>query len=171
MAFEEPKYTILSKLEHIEIRQYQEYLVAQAEVEGSRDQAGSNGFKILAAYIFGNNKEKDNISMTAPVVQTETKGDRKWVIQFMMPSKFAMSTLPSPKDQRVHFKQIPARKIAAITYSGRWSETNYNENLEILNREIKKANLKPKGVPLWARYNSPFTPWFLRKNEILIELE
>lgn len=184
MAFEEPKFSVISKLEEIEIRQYSEYLVAETEVQGDRDEAGSAGFKILAGYIFGNNRGDNNIAMTAPVVQTEretlemgsplisqSSEKQKWTLQFMMPSKYSLDTLPKPKDPRVHFKQVPARKMASITYSGRWTESNYKEHLDVLIHEMSKAKLKGKGTPIWARYNSPFTPWFLRKNEILIEIE
>ncbi len=169
MAYEEPKFTVLEKLGKIEIRNYESYLVAQAEVNGDRQSSGTQGFKILAGYIFGQNEGDHTIAMTAPVVQTETKD--RWVIQFMMPTKYHLENLPKPKNKAVQFKTIPAKKIAAITYSGRWTDDNYFEHLEILKKELEKTKLKPKGEPLWARYNSPFTPWFLRKNEILIEVE
>lgn len=186
MAFEEPQYSVTSKLNKIEIRQYQAYLVAETEVVGDRESAGSAGFKVLAGYIFGNNQGDHNISMTAPVIQAEqnafmtqtpspeiskTTENRVWTVQFMMPTQYTLESLPVPKDPRVKFKTITSRKVAAVTYSGRWTESNYREHLEILEQEIQKAGLKPKGQPLWARYNSPFTPWFLRKNEILIEIE
>lgn len=187
VAFEEPRYSIISKLEKIELRQYQDYLVAETTVMGNRDEAGSAGFKILAGYIFGGNKDKDNISMTAPVIQLQIdqtqptsptlvqpagiSEKQNWAVQFMMPSKYQLETLPKPKDSRILFKLIHSRKIAAITYSGRWTESNYHEHLDILSKEMQKAKLTAKGLPLWARYNSPFTPWFLRKNEILIEYE
>ncbi len=187
MAFEEPKYSVITQLEKIEVRQYSEYLVAQAEITGSRDKAGSTGFNILAAYIFGKNQGDNNLAMTAPVMQTENtqieitddplsqpsiKADpQRWTVQFMMPSKYTLETLPKPKDPKVYFKWIPVKKMAAVTYSGRWTESNYQEHLDLLTQELKKAKIKSKGVPLWARYNSPFTPWFLRKNEILVEVE
>jgi len=187
VAFEEPRYSIISKLEKIELRQYQDYLVAETTVVGNRDEAGSTGFKILAGYIFGGNKGNDNISMTAPVIQlqidptqiksttlvqsADTSEKQNWIVQFMMPSKYQLETLPKPKDSRILFKHIQPRKIAAITYSGRWTESNYHEHLDILIKEMQKAKLTAKGLPLWARYNSPFTPWFLRKNEIFMEFE
>ncbi|NBY18799.1 heme-binding protein [bacterium] len=187
MAFEEPQYSVTSKTGKIEIRQYQAFLVAETAVSGSRESAGSNGFKILASYIFGNNKGDNNIAMTAPVIQVEEPTfsvtqpsdntnskdpkNQSWTIQFMMPAQYTLESLPKPRDSRVKFKTIPPRKMASITYSGRWTESNYLEHLDILNQEIQKAGIKTKGTALWARYNSPFTPWFLRKNEILIEID
>lgn len=172
MAYEQPKYSVLEKLDEIEIRQYSEFLVAEAEVGGNREESGNAGFRILAAYIFGKNHGDHNISMTSPVIQSEnTPEEKRWVVQFMMPSKYNIDSLPKPLDPKVHFKIIPSKKVAALTYSGRWTESNYQEHLALLRKGIEKAKLKPKGAPLWARYNSPFTPWFLRKNEILIEID
>ena len=185
MAFEEPKYQVVEQLESIEVRNDDEYWVAEAEVMGDRSEAGSLGFKLLAAYIFGKNLGNHNISMTAPVIQTEQiplelgtplitknhKGsDRNWTIQFPMPSKFTVDTLPKPKDSRVHLKLIPRKKFAVVTYSGRWTEANYDENLEVLKTAMEKRKLKSVGEPFWARYNAPYTLWFLRKNEILIQI-
>lgn len=169
MALEEPKYSVIQKLEKIEIRNYEPFLVAETLVVGDRQTSGREGFKILAGYIFGQNKRGETISMTAPVIQEEKPS--LWAIQFMMPTKYNKDTLPTPKSTKVQFKTVPSKKMAAITYSGRWTDSNYQEHLDILKQELEKAHLKSKGEPLWARYNSPMTPWFLRKNEILIEVE
>ena len=192
MAYEEPAFQLIKNIDGIEIRKYSQYLVAEAEVTGDRDESGSAGFKILASYIFGRNEGKHSISMTAPVIQSEApsagssgpifqqsmdgstseKSPRKWKVQFMMPSNYSLETVPKPLDPRVQLKVVSEKKVAVITYSGRWTESNYQENLKLLNQAIEKAHLKTKSTtPLWARYNSPFTPWFLRKNEILIEVE
>ena len=186
MAFEEPKYQLVETFEKIEVRSYFEYWVAEVEVTGDRNEAGSAGFKLLAAYIFGKNLGNHNISMTAPVIQTEhippelgtslitqsyEGSHRKWTIQFTMPSKFTLETLPKPKNSRVHLKLIPRKKVAVVTYSGRWTEANYQENLEVLKATLEKGKFTPVGEPFWARYNAPYTLWFLRKNEILIQIK
>ncbi|MBM4317837.1 MAG: heme-binding protein [Deltaproteobacteria bacterium] len=169
MAYEEPKYSVLKKWDKIEIRQYESYLVAETLVQGNRETSGKTGFKLLASYIFGKNQDHKTISMTAPVIQEEK--DKSWSIQFMMPAKYSINSLPSPNSPEVLFRTIPNRKLATITYSGTWSETNYQENLAQLKTFLEKENIKTKGLPMWARYNSPFTPWFLRKNEVLIEVD
>jgi hypothetical protein len=88
----------------------------------------------------------------------------------MMPSGYSLETLPRPTDSRVRLRRIDGRLMAARTYSGTWSEDRYRENETELLRVVKAAGLQPLGVPVFARYNSPFTLWFLRRNEVLVEV-
>jgi hypothetical protein len=186
MATETPKFKVLEKAGALEVREYSAYLVAETEVAGEQGEVGSEAFSRLAGYIFGNNAGEKKLAMTAPVTQTETEGTRlpmtapvtqqragskRWQVQFMMPSGYTLETLPTPTDSRVHLREMPARKVAVIRYSGTWSQSNYDEHLDELNKEMKKRGLVAKGEPVWARYDPPFKPWFLRTNEILIEVE
>ena len=107
--------------------------------------------------------------MTAPVSQEQTGG--QWRIAFVMPSEYTMDTLPQPADPKVLLKQVPARRMAAITYSGSWSKARYEEHKALLEAFIQKQKLSPLGEPVLARYNSPFTLWFLRRNEVLIPVQ
>jgi hypothetical protein len=88
----------------------------------------------------------------------------------MMPSEYRLETLPEPKDARVHLREVPARRVAAMKYSGTWSQQNYDEHLAALRAAMKREGLEPAGEPTWARYDPPYKPWFMRKNEILIEV-
>jgi hypothetical protein len=117
-------------------------------------------------------QEAARIAMTAPVTQQEQPagGPSAWVIQFMMPSGFTLATLPEPLDPAIRFREIPARRVAALRYSGGWSEERYLEKLAELRASMEKAGLRAAGEPVWARYDPPFMPWFLRTNEILVEL-
>ena len=108
----------------------------------------------------------EKIDMTAPVGQQKS-GDQ-WVVSFMMPASYDMDTLPVPDDPLVTLRQVPARRMATIRYSGFWSEKNYQKNKIKLDSWIQKEDLAVIGEPLWARYNAPFVPWFMRRNEILI---
>jgi hypothetical protein len=135
------------------------------------------------------------IAMTAPVAQQEvvragaeasppaaapspapgagersSGGGPSWVIQFMMPSELTLATLPEPLDPAVRFREIPARRVAALRYSGGWFEERYLEKLAELRAAMDRAGLRATGEPVWARYDPPFMPWFLRTNEILVEL-
>lgn len=183
MANEEPKYTVQSKGERYEIRQYPKILVAETLVDAEFDKAGSKAFRILADFIFGNNQQKQKIAMTAPVSQTpssekiamtapvsQTKGQGGFRIQFTMPSSYTLENLPSPNDNRVQIREIPARTLAAYEYSGSWSQSRYQEKLAEFRGELEKAEVKVVGEPAFARYNSPFTLWFLRRNEIWLEV-
>ena len=183
MAIEEPKYKIASKNMNFEIREYTEILVAETEVEGPFSQAGSSGFRLLADYIFGNNQSKTKMEMNAPVSQapsekiemtapvTLTAKNDKYLIQFTLPAIYRLETAPIPNDGRVKIKALSQRKMAVHTYSGSWSEETYSKELSIFRRALLDAGLKTTGEPIFARFNSPFSLWFLRRNEIWFELD
>jgi len=186
MASEQPRHEVVRKLAGFEIRQYAAYLVAETEVTGTRESAGNQGFRTLAGYIFGKNRGEKKLAMTAPVTQAEGQkiamtapvtqarregeGDSRWVIQFMMPSGYTLETLPEPLDPAVRLREVPARRVAALRYSGTWAERRYLEKLAVLREAMRREGLTPVGEPVWARYDPPFMPWFLRTNEILIEV-
>lgn len=182
-AIEEPKYTVLHQYDGFEIREYAPYLVAEVVVPGPAEDAGNQGFRILAAYIFGKNKGERNISMTAPVAQaaapakiemtapvTQTAGDGGYAVQFTMPSEYTIETLPEPLDPQVRLREVSGGRFAVIRYSGFWSDRNYKEHLEKLERGVEAAGLRTTGSPIYSRYNAPFVPWFMRRNEIWLKL-
>ncbi len=186
MAIEKPPYRVVQELQGIEVREYAPYLVAETDVSGSREEAGNAGFRRLADYIFGKNRGAKKIAMTAPVAQQEgariamtapvsqqespDRGPSTWVIQFMIPSEYTRDTVPEPLDPNIRFKEVPARRLAVLRYSGTWSEERYLEKLAELRAAMEKEGLRAVGEPVWARYDPPFMPWFLRTNEILVEL-
>lgn len=183
MAIEEPEYKVESKRTHYEIRQYDPILVAETNIESDFENAGNLAFKILAGYIFGANQSKTKISMTALVSQkaaaekiemtapvTQARVSSGYIVQFTMPKQYTLDTLPVPDDSRVQLRKLPARKVAVFTYSGSWSESRYLEKLEIFKSDLKNDNIQTAREPILARYNSPFQLWFLRRNEIWIEL-
>jgi len=111
----------------------------------------------------------EKLAMTSPVGQR--KSGQGWAVSFMMPASYTMETIPVPSDPNVVLREIPAHRAAAIRYSGTWSEKSYLEHLTELQEWMESKNLIAAGEPIWARYNAPFTPWFMRRNEILIPLE
>ena len=108
----------------------------------------------------------EKIRMTAPVGQQNIEG--KWAVSFMMPAAYTMETLPEPVDPEITLRQVPARRMAVVRYSGFWSEKAYLRFMSKLELWISANGLTTVGEPIWARYNPPFTLWFLRRNEILI---
>ena len=183
MAIEEPPYSVESKAANYEIRKYGPIIVAETNVKSDFEAAGNQAFRILAGYIFGGNKSKTKIAMTAPVNQqamsekiamtapvTQVKQESGYLVQFTMPKQYTIETLPVPNDDRVHLRQIQDRRIAVFTYSGSWSESRYKEKLDAFVHELKSNNVKTNGEPVLARFNSPFQLWFLRRNEIWLEL-
>ena len=184
MAIEKAKYTVLEKENKFELRQYDPQIVAETYVSGSLEDVGNTGFRRLYAYISGENKKKESISMTAPVGQeagsqkiamtapvNQEKQDNQWRITFMMPAEYTLDTLPEPVDDRVKLKEDPGRLMAAVRYSGTWSEDAYEKNMALLEEYIQKEGWKIAGPAVWARYDPPFMPWFLRRNEVLIPVE
>ncbi len=184
MAIEKAKYTVLEKKDGFEIRKYDPQIVAETFVEGDLKEAGNEGFRRLYAYISGENTKKQSISMTAPVsqetgskkiamtapVKQEMK-DNRWRITFLMPAEYTLETLPEPNDTRVRLTEESGRLMVAVKYSGTWSEEGYEENRALLEEYIQKRGLTKTGEPVWARYDPPFMPWFLRRNEVLIPIE
>ena len=109
------------------------------------------------------------IAMTAPVAQSPQAGG--YVVQFAMPPEWTLDTLPEPTDPAVTLRAVPARTVAVIRYSGTWSQERYAEHLASLQSALAEAGLRWRGEPVWARYDPPWKPWFLRRNEIWLELD
>jgi hypothetical protein len=193
MAIEEPDYTVVATYETFEVRDYKPYILAEVTVKGELDAVSNEGFRLLAGYIFGKNHRpnlpknvatKEKISMTAPVVVSEVSGPEKiamtapvnvtqagaetYRIQFTMPREYTLETLPVPDDPNVSIRLCPARRVAVREYSGTWSQTRYQEEKDQLLLGLSKAGLKAVGEAEFARYNSPYSLWFLRRNEVWI---
>ncbi len=111
----------------------------------------------------------EKIAMTAPVGQQRQEG--RWAVSFMMPKSYTLDSLPVPDDPAVRLREVPARRVAAVRYSGTWSEERYRKYLRELEAWIDEKGFESLDEPIWARYNPPFTPWFLRRNEILIPVK
>jgi hypothetical protein len=197
MATEEPRYQILQTTDDYELRRYEPYRVAEVEVRGAFEEVGSQAFRILAGYIFGDNQGETKIAMTAPVSQrpagttpsstdpsTGTRlemtvpviqrpadaGSDTYVISFAMPEPFTLETLPRPNNPRIVLREEPAGRVAARRYSGSWSEARYRDEERHLLDALQRDGLQPGGAPIYARYNGPLSLPMLRRNEILIPL-
>jgi len=190
MAIEEPKYSVVEKNDAFEIREYTPYLVAQTKVTGESDEMGRKAFKILFNYISGENQQQSNIKMTSPVLQEKGKKEGQKIamtapviaeadknnaqsstFSFVMPQTFTLQTLPVPLDPRIEIKEIPKKMVAVRQYSGTWSEERYEKNKTLLLQALAKREIQTIGEAQFARYNSPFSLWFLRRNEVIIEIE
>lgn len=177
-------YDVESEEGNFEIRKYANYILAQVDIEASFDDAIRKGFMILAGYIFGGNRKRSKIAMTAPVVEekmsekiemttpvTEEKTEANFQrISFAMPSKYTVDTLPEPNDKRVHFKEFKNQKNAVLRFKGRVKEKLAAEKIEELKKWLSKNQIKPKSRFMVAQYNHPAVPGFLRRNEIIVEI-
>jgi len=186
MATEEPKYSVLEKEAPFEVRSYAPMIVAEVQVEGDLDEASSQGFRLIAAYIFGQNQVSEKIAMTAPVnveekvpqtakiamtvpVGIESKAG-KWTVSFVMPAEYTMESIPKPINSQVQLRQIPAVKKAVISFTGFYNAQKVADKTLELEQWMKARNLHPSGAPNFARYNPPWTLPFLRRNEVMINL-
>ncbi len=176
VAYEEPKYDVVKKTDIYEIRLYGERTIAEV-VYGKED----NGFKSLFNYISGDNKGNEDIAMTVPVTQSvdiemtapvtqSTSSSGKQVMRFFLPEKYTKETTPTPTNPKITIKNLPKSYIAAITYSGFASDSNFEEHAKKLKIALKKDKVIINGEPIKATYNSPFTLPFFRRNEALIEV-
>ena len=182
-AVEKPDYEVIASEENIEIRQYAPMIIARVEVTGKRADAISNGFRLLADYIFGNNTVQKDIEMTAPVQQQENKKiamtapveqqsvGRSWQVSFIMPAEYSMESLPQPNNDRVRLQQVAAKKFVVIRFSGTNSDRNISKHEKQLLEYVGTNQIGTVGSPKYAFYNPPWTLPFLRRNEVMIELE
>jgi hypothetical protein len=184
VGIEKAKYKVIDKEGKFEIRQYQPQIVAETVVDADFDEAGNMAFRRLFNYISGENRRKESIAMTAPVNQksssqkiamtapvNQQQSEGDYIVSFLMPLKYTMETLPEPLDPSVSLRHIPSRKIAAVRYSGSWSRKKYEQKKTLLEEFIKKKGLRITGQDIFARYDPPFQIPFLRRNEVLFEVE
>jgi hypothetical protein len=184
MAVENADYRVAEIHGDLEIRIYTPQILAETAVVSDFDDAGSQAFQRLFSYISGANRAQSKIAMTAPVSQeaapqkiamtapvVQEGSESNWRVAFLVPSSYTWSTVPQPTDERVRLRQIPARTIAALRFSGTWGEDRFRDHESKLRALIKERGLQPVGEPIFARYNPPFTPWFMRRNEVLIPIE
>ncbi len=180
MAIEEPRFNVLQKDGSFELREYPPYIVAETRVEAGFEDAGSVAFQRLFRYISGNNIAQQKIAMTAPV--TQSRGEKismtapvsqvadgnAYLVAFTLPSTYTLATAPQSLDPTVRIRAVPAQLIACWCYSGRWTASNYHDHEVLLRERIKAGGLVTRGDAVLARYNPPFTPWFMRRNEVWI---
>jgi DNA gyrase inhibitor GyrI len=179
---ETPEYALVAEDGEIEIRDYPPLVVAQVRRSGSRGEAANKGFGPLADYIFAKDRAGDSISMTAPVTQqatkkiamtapvTQTPDSGEWVVRFIMPAEFDLENLPQPGSDDVTLTRVPAERRAVIRFSGSWDDDLFARKTEELRKWLAAREIEPLGPPTYAYYNDPFTPGFLRRNEVMFDI-
>ncbi len=181
MATEEPPFTVELKQGEFEVRDYPPLIVAEVSVTGDRRDAAGTGFRLLAAYIFGDNTGRQKIAMTAPVIQSaagqtiamtapvlQTGGKGVWAIRFIMPRNSTLETLPLPNNPRVKLHTLGAARVAVVRFSGLARENDVAERTLALSRFVAAQRLRAAGPPSLAQYDPPWTLWFMRRNEMMI---
>ena len=186
---EQTDYVVVKKMKGYEIREYPAHIVAQTRVQGPYGKSMSNGFRIVAGYIFGGNIKKESISMTAPVVAQKGEGSNasesismiapvvataegdSQLISFGMPRSYTLETLPIPNDSRVKIVMIPARKYGVMRFSWYRSDIRIKRMQEKLISALARDGLRTEETPAYAGYNAPWTPPWMMRNEVLVEVK
>lgn len=181
MAVEEPSFKSVLRDGAFEIRDYPALVVAEVSVRGDQKEAANRGFRLLAGYIFGGNKSRQSIAMTAPVAQartsekiamtapvTQTKTAGEWVVQFTMPRVYSLETLPEPNDPKVRLRGLAPTRVAVLRFSGVARPDDVTARTLELEQQVRTRGLRAIGPASLAQYNPPWTPWFLRRNEVMV---
>ena len=186
MTQEQPYAVVRSLTGGAELRHYPAHVVAEVKTDGSFSSAGNIAFGPLFAYINGENRPRQTVAMTAPVVQSSGPRERvamtapvvqqggddgSYTVAFVLPASMTEETAPEPSNPRVRLRTVPARLAAALAYSGRWSQASYEQHCARLRQALEIEGLAPVGSPRFARFDPPFKPWFLRRNEVVIDVE
>ncbi len=188
---EQQPYEVVRNYDDFELRQYPEHLLAEVTMNGPFEDAGNRAFRFLFSYISGENHSRQKVAMTAPVVQADagktipmtapvvqqvfedqagSPDSEKFRVAFVLPHGLTAETAPQPSNPTVQLRTVPESAVAAIRFSGRWSETSYQQHLEQLRLALAAAGLTAIGPPRFARFDPPFLPWFLRRNEVLLDV-
>ena len=179
MATEEIAHSVISEEGAIQIREYEPTVIAEVKVKAPRREATGRAFRVLFNYIQGDNAEEQKIPMTAPVSQempmsapvpSDSGKESEWLIAFYMPNDMSFEATPEPSNSNVAIRQVPARKMAAIKFSGFANDENINEHEQQLRAYLKDNDIAYEDKPLYAFYDAPMKPWFLRRNEVLFPL-
>ena len=157
------------QLGEVEVRNYEPHLLASIDVGGSFKDAGNAAFRPLFRYISGRNADEQEIAMTAPVIQSASrKDDAAWTVSFVMPASLLKTGAPRPKTERVEIVAKSEQLIAALPYNGSWRVGLFEDHKKELIQQVALSPYSICGEVMWARHNAPFTPWFLKKNEVLV---
>lgn len=185
---EQADYTVVKKMDGYEIREYPAHIVAQTTVKGSYGESIGNGFGIVAGYIFGGNTKKESIAMTAPVIAQKTIGEKtsesiamtapvvattdgdSQIISFGMPRSYTLEALPTPNDPRVKIVMISAKKYAVLQFSWYRSDARVKDMQEKLASALARDGVATKGSAAYAGYSAPWTPPWMMRNEVLVEI-
>ena len=167
---ETPPHGVITKDGPFELREYPALRVAEVQRTGPRQDAVRAGFGPLARYIFARQRDGEKIAMTAPVTQVPRTGNT-WSVQFIMPSGYTLADLPAPADADIALHEWPAARRAAIRFSGVATDASIADAEARLRAWLDRQGLRAAGPPIYAYYNDPLTPGFLRRNEVLIPVD
>ena len=159
-GIERPHYEVLERLSRqVEIRQYDQQIWISAT-----DTTDNASFSVLASYIFGRNKERQNVAMTAPVITDGT-------MSFILPAVLSEQSAPTPDGQPIQFTTVAPRQVATLKFSWFTNAKRVEKKTAQLLEVLNEHGITTQGEPFLMRYNDPWTPPFMRRNEVGIVVE
>lgn len=165
---EEQKYTVERNFPKFEIRRYEACVFADVSLSTDFQSAGSMAFRSLIGYISGSNEPNTKIAMTSPVIQETSKDSQ--IVSFVMPAGMTLANTPLPTDSKISLRQMPEQLVAVSRFTGRWTESAYDRQLAQLKQQMSVNGIAEIGPPRFSRFDPPWTPWFMRRNEIQIPI-
>lgn len=181
-SVEQLGYKVLDSSKEYEIRQIERHIVAEVSMQGTFQQGGNDAFRIIAGYIFGNNKKKEKIAMTTPVIEEESEviamttpvifdeETKNKKMSFVLPAKYTLETLPDPVDSRVKIIEVEPYQVAVLRFRGFPSDSNYANRKEQLTQYLKRDGVEFSTIRS-AGYNPPWTPPFMTRLEVWAVLD
>jgi len=178
-----PEYTVVTKATDYEVRQYPTFIIAETARE---ENEGKGGFNALFRFISGENSGRAKLSMTAPVLESNRgvgqklamtapvllKGDEgAGTMAFIMPAGISFDELPRPTDPGIALREVTAHKVAVIRFSGLAGEKTLKEKTATLLMALRRDGVAVRSTPTTAFYDPPWTPPFMRRNEVMVEIE
>ncbi len=183
-TIEEPAYVVLNTEDGIELREYETHVTVETTVDADFNDAGNRAFGRLFGYISGENRARQKIEMTAPVIASETAGETiemtapviaareqgSWRYAFVLPSRYTIDNAPLPLGDELRLVENKPKRVAVLTFTGSWRESNFSQQVERLNDWIDSQQLTAAAGPRFAGYDPPWAIPFLRRNEIMIDI-
>lgn len=180
---EKQRYEVLREYPGFELRRYAPHLVAEVTVRAPFEDAGNIAFRTLLGYISGGNRSRHKVAMTAPVIQSasekidmtapvvqEETGHGEYAVAFVLPSALTLDSAPEPTSPDVRLRERSGSVAAVRRYRGHWTQASFERHRAELEAAARAAGLTPVGPPRWARFDPPFMPWFLRRNEVVLDV-
>ncbi|MGV8966813.1 MAG: SOUL family heme-binding protein [Cellulomonas sp.] len=183
---EQQPFEVVRRYDGFELRRYPAHVVAVVTLDLPFEQAGNTAFRYLFGYITGQNRSHTSVAMTAPVIQSagsaqkiamtapviqQSTQEGGYAVAFVLPASMTEETAPRPTDSHVSLRTVPPSLAAVTQYSGRWSLDSYERHCTSLLQAIDAEGLTAIGPPRFARFDPPFKPWFLRRNEVVIDVD
>jgi len=162
-------YTVERSYDGFEVRRYPDHQLVEVDVDGSFFEAGNRGFRPLIGFISGNNEARQQIAMTAPVIQSPRPAGGQ-TVSFVMPETMDAASVPTPTNSAVRSRTVAGGLVAARRFSGGSSAPRYEDNAADLLAALALEGLTPDGDVYFARYDPPWKPGFLKRNEALVRL-